>query len=92
MKFKSSSGEIELTKEREKHIFQFHPEVRKYRRYFSETLATPDFIRRSRFDPTVLLLYRLLQIKKYLAIVIKTNRRNFILTAYLTDKAQRQPL
>lgn len=90
MRFQSSFGEVELTEERKGHIFRFHPEVRKYQKYFAKTLAVPDSIGRSRFDTAVLIFYRLLQSKKYLAIVIKTNRRNFILTAYLTDKIQRQ--
>lgn len=92
MKFKSSLGEIELTEERERHIFQFHPEVRKYRMHFAKTLSAPDFIRRSKFDTAVLIFYRLLQTKKYLVIVVKTNKRSFVLTAYVTDKIQHQTL
>lgn len=89
--FNSIFGKVELTQERKKHIFEFHPEVRSYRKYFPETLTKPDVIRRSKSDQAVLILYKLLQ-KKYLAIVIKTNKRNFVLTAYLTDKIQHQSL
>ena len=91
-RFDSVFGSVELTSEREKHIFMFHPEVRSQRKYFSLTLAEPAVIRRSRFDPKARILYRMLSQKKYLAIVVKTNQRNFILTAYLTNKIQHQAL
>lgn len=85
-RFSSALGVIELTNEREAHIFQFHPEVKIFRRHFPATLAEPDVMRRSRFDSKVLIFYRALPQKKYLAITVKTNHRNFILTAYLTIK------
>ena len=87
-RFNSVFGPVELTDEREKHIFTFHPEIRNQRKYFSLTLAEPEIIRRSRFDPKTFILYRSVPRKKYLAIVVKTNQRNFILTAYLTNKIQ----
>ena len=91
-RFDSIFGLVELTQEREKHIFTFHPEVRHQRKYFSLTLAKPKIIRRSRFDPKVFIFYRSLPRKKYLAIVVKTNKRNFILTAYITNKIQHNAL
>ncbi len=87
-RFSSAFGMIELTNEREAHIFQFHPEVKQFRKYFPAALAEPDTMRRSGFDPDVLIFYRTLPQKKYLAIAVKTNHRNFILTAYLTAKIQ----
>ena len=86
-RFVSPLGEVELTDEREQHIMEFHPEMRSYRRYFSEAIAKPDTIRRSVFDTQVRILYHFLKnADKYLAIVVKTNHRKFILTAYTTHK------
>lgn len=89
--FPSRLGKVELTDERTRRIATFHPEVKSYKKYFASALAEPDVIRRSRFDASVFVLYRTFS-KKYLAIVIKTNKRNFILTAYLTGKIQHHPL
>lgn len=91
-RYASPFGPIELTNEREKHIIRFHPEVIPSSKYFYNLLAQPEIIRRSRRDPRVFILYRFISLwKKYLAIVIKTNRRKFILTAYLTHRIQHQP-
>ena len=87
-RFGSVLGMVDLTEERERHIFVFHPEVKALRKHLAVTLAKPDAMRRSRFDPKVLILYHALTQKKYLAVAVKTNQRNFILTAYLTDKIQ----
>lgn len=84
-RFLSQFGEVELTDERETHIFQFHPDVRPYKNYFASAIDKPELIRRSKYDPQAMLLYKPVG-KKYLVIVIKINERNFILTAYLTDK------
>ncbi len=90
-RFLSQFGEVDLTDEREQHIFTFHPEARKHKTHFAKTLAEPDAVRRSKHDPRVFILYRAVG-KASLAIVVKTNQRNFILTAYLTDKIQPKPL
>jgi len=79
-------GEIEFTQERAKHIFTFHPEVRKYRKYFVRAIAQPTFIRKSKSDKMVYILYYRITPREHIAIVIKTNKRNFILTAYATEK------
>ena len=89
--FSSRFGPIEFTEERLKHILTFHPEIRAYRKHFQITLYEPQVIRRSKFDPKAFIFYKAIQ-GKYLAIVVKTNSRNFILTAYLTSKIQHQPL
>ena len=91
-RFDSVFGPVELTDEREKHIFIFHPEVQNQRKYFTITLAEPEVIRRSRFDQKAFILYRAVSKKKFLAVIVKTNQRNFILTAYLTTKIQHQAL
>ena len=91
-RFDSVIGVVELTDEREQHIFQFHPEVKTLRKHFAKTLAEPNFTRRSRFDPKVFIFYRVLPQSKYLALAVKTNQRNFILTAYTTSKIQHLPL
>ena len=89
--FKSINGRIvELTEERKKHIFEFHPELELYFAKVAETLKNPDEIRKSKHDREVLLFYKYFsKIKsgKYLVVVVKINQRNFILTCYLTDKA-----
>lgn len=91
-RFISQFGEVELTEERKQHIFTFHPEVQRQSKHFAKTLAEPDAVRRSKHDPNVLIFYQSVRAKTHLAIVVKTNQRNFILTAYLTDKIQHKPL
>jgi hypothetical protein len=88
MKFKSKIGKvIELTPERKTHIIEFHPDVKIYLSKIPEILKNPDQIRKSRHDPEVLLFYKYFDnIKKHLVAVVKVNKRNFILTCYLTDK------
>lgn len=90
--FRSKFGPVELTLERELHIYKFHPEVKRYKKNFDKCITAPNIIRRSKFDASVLILYLFLPQRKYLAIVIKSNKRNFILTAYLTKKIQQQRL
>lgn len=85
-------GEVELTDERWRHILTYHPDVHKFQRQIAATLATPGTMRRSKDDPHVLIFYRRIVRLKYLAVVVKTNRRNFILTSYLTERIQHQPL
>lgn len=89
----SPIGKVELTDERLRHIYQFHPEVRRFQKHFRTVLAQPDLIRRSVHDPATLIFYgRFAPAKKFLAIVVKTNRRNFILTAYLTHRIKHSSL
>lgn len=91
-RFPSVRGVVELTDERKRHILILHPDVESFQKYFPATLAEPDVMRRSRFDPRVVIFYRALPQKKYLAIAVKINHRAFILTAYLTYKIQHLPL
>lgn len=88
----SEFGPVELTAERLSHILDFHLEIRSFLKYLPQTLSKPEIIGRSKSDPKVLIFYRTVKPQKFLAIVIKTNFRNFILTAYLTDKIQHSKL
>ena len=85
-RFDSPFGPVELTPERFAHITDFHPEVKKLKKYFVSTIANPELIRPSRSDKQAFILYYKVAKNKFLAVVIKTNARNFILTAYLTSK------
>lgn len=91
-RFRSQFGSVTLTAERKRHIFEFHPEIRRYQKYFAKTIGDPEVMRRSIHDLLVLVLYRKISRKNYLAIVIKTNKHNFVLTAYLTNKIRHQSL
>lgn len=82
-------GPIELTEERKKHIIERHPELKSHINKFSQVLYHPDYVRKSKIDLEVLLFYKyFVSIKngKYLTIAVKKDVRNFVLTAYLTDK------
>ena len=91
-RYSSSFGPVELTDERLRHILIFHPELRAQVKHFAAILISPAIICCSKTDTKVFIHYKLLRKKKYLAIVVKTNHRNFILTAYLTTKIQHKPL
>ncbi len=85
-------GIIELTEERWKHITKEHPEVRPYRSQIQEVLERPDYVKRSKRDSTVLLYYRFYEGSfngKYLLVVVKKEKRPFVLTYYITDVIKR---
>ena len=82
----SSFGKVELTDERLQHILEFHPEIKGLQKYFATSLNDPHIIKPSKSDPQVYVFYRKITINKFLAVVIKINARNFILTAYITNK------
>ena len=87
MRFASPYGIVTLTDERKAHIFTFHPDVASCLPYFATTLANPGTTVVSTHDSTVVICYRLLtRRKKYLAIVVKTTKPPFVLTAYLAKK------
>ncbi|MBI5470106.1 hypothetical protein HY968_02175 [Candidatus Kaiserbacteria bacterium] len=91
--FRSPYGSILLTDERKRHILEFHPEVRMYLRYFVDTLAKPEYESRSVHDAAVVICYQYIpRRKRYLAIVVKTGTRPFILTAYLARKLKQDTL
>lgn len=80
---------IELTAERRSHIIVKHPEIKPHLGKISKVLSAPDIIKRSRVDKEALLFYKYFDtIKggKYINVAVKTDERNFILTAYITDR------
>lgn len=91
-RYDSPYGTVELTDERLNHIIIYHPEVRRHIKYIPKILSRPEVIRRSKFDPNVFIFYGRVPRKKWLASVVKLNNRNFILTAYITNKIQHQAI
>lgn len=84
----SISKIVELTRERQQHIFDYHPDIIPFFNKIPEVLKHPDQIRRSTYDKEVILFYKYYSDilgGKYLSVVVKINKRNFILTAYLTQ-------
>lgn len=79
-------GEVALTAERRRHILERHPEVKPHVRRIARVLADPQTVRRSRYDPNVIIFYRRVKRNQYLAVVVKIGAHKFILTAYLTDR------
>lgn len=90
MEYKTAIGKVvELTPERKLHILIEHPELEAHFEKIKQVLSKPDEIRISKTDPNVLLFYKFFaKIKNglYIAVVVNINQRNFILTAYMTDR------
>ena len=66
-----------------------HQELRATEELIGQVLKQPDAVIRSLYDPLVRLYYKWcpsLWHGKYLVVVVALNHRNFILTAYLTDR------
>ena len=79
---------IELTAERWLHVLAAHQELHALENLIPEALQKPDAVVRSIYDPQVRLYYKQFSHiwhGKYL-VVVKLNRRHFMLTAYITDK------
>lgn len=82
-------GDIELTLERKLHITSAHPDLKMHINKLTQILKSSDAIQRSKIDKNVLLFYKYyarIKSGKYMCVAVKTNERNFVLTAYLTDK------
>ena len=82
-------GNVELTTERKAHVLKAHPELKPHLKKLSKVLSDPDEIRISRLDKNVLLFYKFFaKVKsgKYINVTVKTGDRNYILTAYITDR------
>lgn len=82
---------IYLTEERWKHILEGHPEILPLKVNLREVLEASDFITRSLYDPEIFLYYKFytnIWNGKYIVVVIKKNKRNFMLTAYITDRVK----
>ena len=84
---------IRLTNERWTHIISHHPVIKNLKEEMKETLRDPEIVRRSVYDPSVLIYYRYFKDVfggKYIAVVVKVNNiKGFILTSYVTDRVKR---
>jgi hypothetical protein len=87
-------GEVELTREREQHILERHPELLSIlRENIYEALKDPDFVYNSSRFKNAKLFYRWfndLRGGKYVVVVVVSNNgisfRHWIITAYITRK------
>lgn len=82
-----------LTDERKRHILE-HPEMKGQLEKIKETLASPDFIERSKRDRSTLLFYKFYAKtpvgQKHLLVAAKVlNGQSFIITAFFTDNVQK---
>lgn len=89
-----SNRRIRLTDERQKHIEVDHPEMFGQIDRIQDSLLGPDWIVKSKTDPTVELFYRYYDMtpvtEKYLCITVKISGEDlFIITAYFTDTVKR---
>jgi hypothetical protein len=83
--------EVRLTDERLEHILE-HPEMRGSEAAIGVTLAFPERVIESLFDPDIRLYYRFYRrtVAKHLCVVVKINAEDaFVVTAYLTDSIKR---
>lgn len=81
--------EIHLSQRQWKHIIDEHPEVENYFDEISNVLQEPDYIKRSKSDPTVWLYYHYyseIYSGKYLLVVVKHALQSFMITFYVTDR------
>jgi hypothetical protein len=87
-------GEVELTKERQRHILERHPELgHGWHQLIAETLMTPDQVRRTtRLGNARLISRRFPQVQggKHVVIVVITDpgqpHRHWIVTTYLARR------
>lgn len=90
MLFESKTNRnFELTQRALDHIKQRHPIMKAHLEHIAQVLEHPDEIRYSVKSKDVLLFYKYfanIEGGKYLVVVGKINKRNLILTTYLTDK------
>lgn len=80
---------VELTDERRTHITRRHPVVALFLDRIGSVLAHPEQIRRSTYDPDVLLLSRFyadILDGKHLVVVVKLGEKPFVLTVYVTRR------
>jgi hypothetical protein len=85
---------IRLTDERLEHIELDHPEMSGQIDKIGETLATPDFVVKSRTDSEAVLFYKHYSETpvggKHLCVIVKVRGDDlFILTVYFTDTIKR---
>lgn len=82
-------NEIALTEERWEHILATHPEIRPYKDRLAAVLESPDIVKKSRRDENIFMYYKWcddMLSGKYLLVVVKYSDRNFVVTAYITDR------
>lgn len=82
-------NEISLTDERLENIIRKHPEIKPYEDKIEMVLENPNLVKRSKRDEKTFLYYKYFKEilgGKYLLVVVKINKNNFIITAYITDK------
>ena len=89
-RYPSQFGVVELTDERWRHIIQFHPEVAKHTGKIALVLKEPEHIAISKSDSSVIIFSRSVGRMLKLAVVVKLKKPNFVLTAYITTKANKQ--
>lgn len=80
---------VELTDERRAHILKRHPAVAPFLERIGDVLVLPEEVRRSTYDPEVLLFSRFypdILGGKHLVVVVKIDGRRFILTVYVTRR------
>ena len=70
------------------HILEVHPEIVPFLNRLEEVFRKPEWVKRSRRDPNVLLYYRFypdILDGKYLLGIAKIGGRSQVLTCYVTD-------
>ncbi len=86
---------VHLDAEHRAHILTEHPEIRPYLQRMGEVLRRPEWVKRSRRDPSVNLYYRFypdILGGKYLLVVVHLVGRPTILTCYVTDSVKQGEL
>jgi hypothetical protein len=81
-------NKIAISSERWRHILEQHPELEIYFDEIKRTLSEPDVIKLSVSDKLVRMYYKFFSSLfggKYILVVVKMNKRNFLVTAYVTD-------
>lgn len=87
---------IILTEENRSHILN-RPELLNQEDKIEETLLNPELIKKSVSDDKVVIYYKRYQktpvTSKYMAVVVKlTDKENFIISAYFTDRIKKGDL
>jgi len=82
-----------LTQRKYVHICEKHPEVFDEIEKMTETLASPQIVRRSTYDKKVWLFYRFFEetpvTEKYLMVAVRIiNDEGIVVTSYFTDKVK----
>lgn len=84
--------EIRFTEERWNYIVSRRPIMSKFKKQFIDTIMEPEFIKKSVYDPEVVLYYKHFKDildGKYMVAVIKINIDKFVLTGYISDRIKK---